>query len=245
MTPPFIPSWTTTPIPHFTLSASGLIVLADLSTIAQRTALRGGSSWLDALLLVPGLHYQQAADELSRGEGAPVLTAVEIDSSSSESANNDKPIAHRIVNQAVVNYVLRTAQEGRTVVLDVGEVPVRSRSWALGGMGRGQRAMLYAGGRSKGGRSESEELSWLAQLLYLASPVLTGVAIAFIVLLKDCEFCFLVPPPLPHSGSSPSGTGLRQPHTVLSQMRSSNQKKQKKPADIPVKGGHSVSFSPS
>lgn len=182
-TKPFIASWSSHPIPNFSLSASGLLVLADLSTIAQRTVLRGGSSWLDSLLLAPGLHYQQAADDLARGDNAHILTAVEVE-------RGGKLTAHRIVNQAVVSYVLRIAKEGKTVVLDVGEIPVKKGSWGMGrkGMGRnGQRAMLY------GGRSElRENLSWAAQLLYVASPVLTCVAIAFVVLLEDCE-CLLAP----------------------------------------------------
>ncbi|KAK7742717.1 hypothetical protein SLS63_000282 [Diaporthe eres] len=110
-----IPGWTNTPIPNFSLSAAGLLVLADLNTIAQRTSLRGGSSWFDSLLLAPGLHYQQAADEVAYGD-AKTLVAVEIQP-------DGKPTSHQIVNQAVVNYVLRTAKEGGTVVLDVG--------WAL------------------------------------------------------------------------------------------------------------------
>lgn len=175
---PFVRGWSSDPIPNFSLSASGLIVLADLSTIAQRTVLRGGSSWLDSLLLAPGLHYQQAADDLSRGDKAQILTAVEID-------RDGKPTAHRIVNQAVVSYVLRVAKEGATVALDVGEVPVRKGSWGMGRSGRGrggQRAMLY-----RGPEEIRERLGWVAQLLYVASPVLTCVAIALVVLLRDCE----------------------------------------------------------
>lgn len=186
-----LPGWTNTPIPNFSLSASGLIVLADLSTVAQRTALRGGSSWLDFLLLVPGLHYQQAADELARhggglppgaaGAAAVPLTAIEV-------VDGDRPVSHRIVNQAVVNYVLRTAREGRAVVLDVGEIaPARSRSWRA----RGRRASVYALRSSRGGGGDDDlpDLGWAAHLLYLASPVLTCVAAALIVLLGDCEFC--------------------------------------------------------
>ncbi|KAK2059369.1 hypothetical protein LY76DRAFT_25821 [Colletotrichum caudatum] len=50
------------PLPGLSLSAAGLVALADLQTIANRTALTGTSSWFDALVLAPGLHYQQAAD---------------------------------------------------------------------------------------------------------------------------------------------------------------------------------------
>ncbi|KAK0190133.1 hypothetical protein F5146DRAFT_1122490 [Armillaria mellea] len=51
-----------------TLEAAGLLVLADLPAVALRTALTGGASFLDALVLVPGMHKQQCADEINRGE---------------------------------------------------------------------------------------------------------------------------------------------------------------------------------
>ncbi|KAF4780139.1 hypothetical protein HER10_EVM0009685 [Colletotrichum scovillei] len=58
------------PIPGLSLSAAGLVALADLQTIANRTALTGTSSWFDALVLAPGLHYQQAADSVAGTSGA-------------------------------------------------------------------------------------------------------------------------------------------------------------------------------
>ncbi|KAJ3938519.1 uncharacterized protein N0V96_011246 [Colletotrichum fioriniae] len=58
------------PIPGLSLSAAGLVALADLQTIANRTALTGTSSWFDALVLAPGLHYQQAADSIAGTSGA-------------------------------------------------------------------------------------------------------------------------------------------------------------------------------
>ncbi|KAK1504400.1 uncharacterized protein CCOS01_16852 [Colletotrichum costaricense] len=61
------------PIPGLSLSAAGLVALADLQTIANRTALTGTSSWFDALVLAPGLHYQQAADSVAGTSG--VVTA--------------------------------------------------------------------------------------------------------------------------------------------------------------------------
>ncbi|TQN64501.1 hypothetical protein CSHISOI_10923 [Colletotrichum shisoi] len=67
------------PIPGLSLSAAGLVALADLRTVANRTALKGTSSWLDALVLAPGLHYQQAADGVvgnsSGGGGGGGVTA--------------------------------------------------------------------------------------------------------------------------------------------------------------------------
>ncbi|KAK0451152.1 uncharacterized protein EV420DRAFT_1646231 [Desarmillaria tabescens] len=53
---------------HITLESAGLVALADLSTVAVRTALTGTASWLDILVLAPGMHQQQSADEVNRGE---------------------------------------------------------------------------------------------------------------------------------------------------------------------------------
>ncbi|KAK2022116.1 hypothetical protein LX32DRAFT_657950, partial [Colletotrichum zoysiae] len=65
------------PLPGLSLSAAGLVALADLQTIANRTALTGTSSWFDALVLAPGLHYQQAADGVvgNGGGGGGAVTA--------------------------------------------------------------------------------------------------------------------------------------------------------------------------
>ncbi|GAB7353011.1 hypothetical protein MBLNU459_g3569t2 [Dothideomycetes sp. NU459] len=52
----------------FSLDAAGLVALADLTTIARRTALTGTSCLADALVLCPGLHRQQAAPDLNNGE---------------------------------------------------------------------------------------------------------------------------------------------------------------------------------
>lgn len=183
---PLLPGWTNNPIPNFSLSASGLIMLADLSTLAHRTALRGGSSWLDFLLLVPGLHYQQAADELASGGGAAVLRAAEVVHGDG-GGGAPAVVYHTIVNKAVVGYITRTAVEGKTVVLDVGEIPVRARGWRMGtrgGMyGRGGHVDLAKGGGGGG----VPDLGWAAHLLYLASPVLTVIAAALIILLGDCR----------------------------------------------------------
>ena len=60
--------WSTTPLPNISLDAAGLLALADLSAIAERTALTGSASYWDALILCPGIHRQQAATELNKGE---------------------------------------------------------------------------------------------------------------------------------------------------------------------------------
>ena len=50
------------------LDAAGLVALADLTSIAERTALRGNASWLDTLFLAPGIHRHQQASEVNKGE---------------------------------------------------------------------------------------------------------------------------------------------------------------------------------
>ncbi|KAK2777857.1 hypothetical protein CKAH01_11903 [Colletotrichum kahawae] len=66
---PIIPK---TPLPSLSLSAAGLVALADLQTIAHRTALTGTSSWWDSLVLAPGLHYQQAADGVAGSDAGGI-----------------------------------------------------------------------------------------------------------------------------------------------------------------------------
>ncbi len=51
-----------------TLEAAGFIALVDLPAVTQRTALVGVACFLDVLVLVPGIHKQQCADEINRGE---------------------------------------------------------------------------------------------------------------------------------------------------------------------------------
>ncbi|PBK87617.1 hypothetical protein ARMGADRAFT_997740 [Armillaria gallica] len=55
-------------ISGITLESAGLVALADLPTVAVRTALMGTASWLDILVLAPGMHQQQSADEVNRSE---------------------------------------------------------------------------------------------------------------------------------------------------------------------------------
>ncbi|EKM56384.1 uncharacterized protein PHACADRAFT_183079 [Phanerochaete carnosa HHB-10118-sp] len=56
------------PLGFLRLDAAGLIALADLKSIARRTALIGSASVLDVLYLAPGIHRQQDAAEISGGE---------------------------------------------------------------------------------------------------------------------------------------------------------------------------------
>ncbi|KAK8024163.1 hypothetical protein PG993_012229 [Apiospora rasikravindrae] len=178
------PNWTTTPIPRFSVSAGGVIALADLSTIAQRTAIAGGASWLDTLLLAPGLHYQQAADALANsgssgmdntGGSSPSYSAI-------EQLREGKTSTYNITNPATVRYLQRMAaaaqRDGYPVIVDVGTLPER-RYWS-GGRGRrsvGQRANIW--------KDQPADLGWVSHLLYLASPILTIAAFVFMILLQE------------------------------------------------------------
>ncbi|KAI0130221.1 hypothetical protein BJ170DRAFT_681682 [Xylariales sp. AK1849] len=163
------PDWTTVPIPNFTLSAGGLIALADLGTVAQRTRIAGGSSWLDSLLLAPGLHYQQAADALARENESHSYAAVE--------QLQGKTSTYNITNSATVRYLQRVGKQGETVTVDVGMIPQRTYFHRAQRSRRGQRAVIW--------QESGSDLGWLSHALYLASPVLTVTAIVFLVLLQE------------------------------------------------------------
>ncbi|RYP13597.1 hypothetical protein DL767_010669 [Monosporascus sp. MG133] len=166
------PNWSQTPIPNFEPSAGGLLALADLGTIAERTAIVGGSSWLDSLILAPGLHYQQAADALA-GRLMASYDAVEI-------YEGKTLLRCSVTNPATIRYLQRLASSGQRVVVDVGAVPHRSHFFSYRGRRRGvgQRATIWADDRDL-------DLGLLSHVLYLAAPVLTVVAFVFMILLQE------------------------------------------------------------
>jgi hypothetical protein len=166
---PFVQGWSQTPIPGLTLSASGLLALADLSTIAQRTAITGGSSWFDTLVLAPGLHYQQAADELARGTGTPALDALETE-------DNGRTQTYQINNAATVGYLRKVAQPGKFVTLEVGNIPPRYRPRKR--LTSRQHAAVL-------GVDDVPDLGWVSHMLYLITPCITVLSLALMVLLED------------------------------------------------------------
>ncbi|KAK8102741.1 hypothetical protein PG984_015887 [Apiospora sp. TS-2023a] len=178
------PNWTNTPIPRFSVSAGGVIALADLSTIAQRTAIAGGSSWLDALLLAPGLHYQQAADALanSGSSGMDNTGGLSPSYSAIEHFGEGKTSTYNITNPATVRYLQRLAaaaqRDGYPVMIDVGTLPERRYSFS----GRGKRSV---GQRANIWKDQPADLGWVSHLLYLASPILTITAFVFMILLQE------------------------------------------------------------
>ncbi|KAI0428230.1 hypothetical protein F5Y09DRAFT_313778 [Xylaria sp. FL1042] len=165
------PNWTQTPIPNVDISAAGLLALADLSTIAQRTRI-SGASWLDALLLAPGLHYQQAADAVLNELPSPFNAVESVDGKTS---------TYNIANTATLQYLERVGRAGQRIVVDVGMIPQR-RYLPYGDdrpkrRGFGQRGVIW--------RDQEAGIGWLSQVLYLTSPVLTITAFVFMVLLRE------------------------------------------------------------
>ncbi|KAF7547499.1 hypothetical protein G7Z17_g7702 [Cylindrodendrum hubeiense] len=178
-----IHSWSTTPIPNLTLSASGLLALADLRTVAHRTALTGGSSWLDALVLAPGLHYQQACDYLDR-EAPTGLIALPV-ASAAPVLDGRAEMRYGIKNAVTVNYLMSLCRKDKRglVTIDVGSVA----GWEVG-----KRLRRLVRRRRKIVDEEDEyldlsppDLDWISHFMYLTTPGLTVASITFMILFED------------------------------------------------------------
>ncbi|CCC07685.1 hypothetical protein SMACR_01252 [Sordaria macrospora] len=183
------PEWTTHPIPGVSLSAGGLLALADLSTVAQRTAITGGSSWLDSLLLAPGLHYQQAADELIKWSASSATAVVDAGTGpeasvdvtgggSNGQSGNPRQTTFRINNAATILYLQKIARPGQTVTLDVGTIPAIRQRLRIRRSESGLHATVWT-------VDDLPDLGWLSHVLYLISPVLTIAAIVLVILFQD------------------------------------------------------------
>lgn len=182
----FISSWSSTPIPALSLSAGGLLALADLNTIAQRTAIKGGSSWLDAFVLAPGLHYQQAADALDQ-ESVSGLSAELGLTAAIETGDDGKELRRYVINNiAMVNFLKRVwgtrDKDGGVVTLNVG---MAQEGEEIDLVARKLQALLNRQGKPPMAGVESLELDWLSHVFYLMSPLLTMAALTFMVLLGD------------------------------------------------------------
>ncbi|KAM3552291.1 hypothetical protein MY1884_007287 [Beauveria asiatica] len=207
---PLIPSWTSTPIPSLSFSAGGLLALADLGTVARRTSVVGGASWLDALVLAPGLHYQQAADALLEQAATlasePGLAVVAVETPPApegrDTAVDGYPRSYAIRNLAMADYLRRlwaggdaddgaAAAEKQTVVVGVRVERARDadepgrvlrRGMAMLRRQRRQQAQAPAAAVDD---DDLWRLVWLSHLLYVLSPLLTLTATVFMVLLGD------------------------------------------------------------
>ncbi|KAF2722188.1 hypothetical protein K431DRAFT_284132 [Polychaeton citri CBS 116435] len=100
------------------LSLAGILLLADLDTVARRTATSGSSCLTDALVLAPGLHRQQDATELHKGE-YPACAAM------------TSGYVFRVETPATVLYMQRVGRTGQLTTLRVhGAAGAARRRWA-------------------------------------------------------------------------------------------------------------------
>ncbi|KAJ4171883.1 hypothetical protein NW754_007478 [Fusarium falciforme] len=101
---PLLPS-----TPNVSLDAAGLVALADLTTIQERTVLTGTATFLDAFIICPGIHMQQKSTNLNGGEH-PVC------------ANMNTGDVFRIENPATVFYLQQVSKTGHLTNLAVSEL---------------------------------------------------------------------------------------------------------------------------
>ncbi len=136
--------------------AAGLVALADLSTVAMRTALTGTASYFDTLVLAPGLHQQQSADEINRGEFP-------------QTGSLTSGYIFRVENPATVRYLQNVGCTGHLVTARVSQNP--SLGHNISRCNRLIQSVRVAG--------------ILATILYLLCPVLTVSVFAVLGAIKD------------------------------------------------------------
>ena len=93
------------------------MALADLCTIAHRTALTGTSVLLDAVVLCPGLHRQQSSPELNGGE-YPAVAAM------------TTGYVFRVENPATVLYLQSVGRTGQLTNVSVVPIDDAGRRWS-------------------------------------------------------------------------------------------------------------------
>ncbi|KAK0430032.1 hypothetical protein EV421DRAFT_354417 [Armillaria borealis] len=143
-----------------TLESAGLVALADLPTVAVRTALMGTASWLDILVLAPGMHQRQSADEVNRSEFP-------------QTGSLTNGYVFRVENPATVSYLQRIGRTGHLVTAQV--KPKQHYNDAKNpyfNLSPPQYHTFYIAGA-------------FVALLYLLCPILTIVVFALVGSIRD------------------------------------------------------------
>ncbi|MCJ1284758.1 hypothetical protein MMC26_004094 [Xylographa opegraphella] len=148
-------SWLENRITGMSLDAAGLVALADLKIIEERTALTGSSTYLDTFVLCPGMHRQQHATGLNFSE-FPAVAAL------------TSGYVFRVENPATVFFLQKIGKTGHLVNAEVLQVSstksvltqFRSAWW-------------------------SPNPSFASSTSYLATVSLTMLAIGFMILIGD------------------------------------------------------------
>ncbi|KAJ3551902.1 hypothetical protein NM688_g4440 [Phlebia brevispora] len=97
------------------LDSAGLVALADLPSIKQRTALMGSASFFDLLFLAPGIHTQQDCTAVNGGEPPQAVDML-------------GDYVFRIENPATVSFLQGIGKPGHLVTV---QVDSEERSWYL------------------------------------------------------------------------------------------------------------------
>jgi len=95
-------------LPRFVVESGGIVALADLTTIAERTALMGKSSWFDILVIAPGIHLHQRSAEFANAGGELPPTAA-----------LTSGYVFRVENQAMVGWLQMVGRAGCLVEVGV------------------------------------------------------------------------------------------------------------------------------
>ena len=152
----YVHTWARSLFSGTSLDFAGLVALADLETIARRTAITGSASYFDVFLLCPGIHRQQYATGLNGGE-LPASAAL------------TTGYAFRVENQATVAYLQKMGRTGHLVTLEVTQTNLHKLAlW--------KRLSGYMGASNATGVSVA---------LYLTTLCLTLLALAALIVARD------------------------------------------------------------
>ncbi|KAI6773010.1 hypothetical protein HG530_003968 [Fusarium avenaceum] len=150
--------------PDVSLDAAGLVALADLTTIEERTVLTGNATLMDIFILCPGIHMQQKSAGLNGGE-YPAC------------GNMVSGFVFRVENPATVYYLQRVGKTGHLTNLNVSKInlpevndPDKKQPW----YSQARSALL-----------PSFDTSAIALLAYLAAAAWGITVIVLLGILND------------------------------------------------------------
>ncbi|VDC02901.1 unnamed protein product [Peniophora sp. CBMAI 1063] len=151
-------------ISNTSLDSAGLIALADLQTVSQRTALSGTPWIMDIFFIAPGLHRQQDAPTVSGGE-LPAAGAMH------------SGFVFRIENPATVFWLQRIGRPGHLVEARVQDTPQAIHPTRRD---RALRALIR-----RRIRSAIAAVVDLPVILYAMGILCTAVSFAFLISIGD------------------------------------------------------------
>ncbi|SJL17770.1 uncharacterized protein ARMOST_21332 [Armillaria ostoyae] len=142
---------------------AGLVALADFTVAAFRTTLTGTSSYMDVLLLVPGMYCQQSACDHSIRK----INCNELPMVGSIATGYIFPLE----NPAIVSYLQSIGCTGHLVTVKVSLHPMHNTELSF--TDRSMRSFFVTG--------------IPATLLYLLGPTLTVVVVVFLGAIQDWQ----------------------------------------------------------